>query len=147
MTTWSGSAAARLDPLVEQPEFAQEIDDLENWYSHPDRALLLAFDQDLAIGVGALRHHPDGTAEMKRMYVRPVARGSGAADALVRRLLECAAGRRSCVVWLETLRGVMDHAIGLYGRHGFETATASGRTINLPGIVTMERRLETCAPA
>jgi putative acetyltransferase len=103
-------AAAGFEPFVEQPAFATEIERLTDHYDGRDAELFLALDGELAIGTVAVRFG-DGRAELKRMYVRPVARGRGAADLLVEAVVATAARRGCRLVWLETLRGVMDRAI------------------------------------
>src|SRR5947207_2145635 len=47
-------------------------------------AFLVAFDEDEAVGCGAIRRIDDSTAEIKRMYVAPDWRGRGVG----RRVLE-----------------------------------------------------------
>ena len=103
--------------------------------------MFVAFDDGLAVGTVAVRYHCDGTAELKRMYVRSAARGRGIADLLAERAV-AAAGERGCrSIWLETLRGVMDPAISVYRRHGFVPSRRGG-TLSVGGIVVMERRLD-----
>ena len=134
-------AAGGIDLVGEQPGFAAEIDDLPRVYDGIAADMFVAFDDGLAVGTVAVRYHPDGSGELKRMYVRRSARGGGIADRLVRRVVE-AAGARGCrSVWLETLQGVMDPAIRLYRRHGF-VPSGRGVTLDRAGIVVMERRVE-----
>ena len=68
--------------------------------------------------VGGVDDEGRPAAELKRMYVTPEARGTGAADAVLDALLVEAARRDVEVVRLET--GVHQHAaLRLYRRHGF----------------------------
>ena len=53
-------------------------------YVAPDGAFLVAYDDDQPVACAGLRRLPDGSGEVKRMYVVPDARGRG----LGRRLLE-----------------------------------------------------------
>lgn len=46
-------------------------------------------------------------------------------------------------VWLETVRGPMDPAIALYRRNGFDDAPVREATLRVPGILVMERQLQT----
>jgi GNAT superfamily N-acetyltransferase len=103
--------------------------------------VFLARWDGIAVGVVALRCHRDGTAELKRMYVRPVARGRGAADLLVGAVVEAAAARGCHTIWLETVHGAMDRAIAVYRRHGFVVAVARSATLGMDGVVVMERPL------
>lgn len=135
-------AAAGFDPLQVQSHLADELEELCARYGRDASVLYLAWDGDVPVGTVAIRCHDDGTAELKRMYVRPVARGRGVARALVHTALATAAdlgGRRA---WLETLRGVMDPAIALYRAHGFREIASGGRTFAADDLVVMERPLE-----
>jgi len=67
----------------------------------------------------------DGLAEVKRMYVRPDARGRGVARAMLARLEDEARGRGVTRLVLET--GDVQHAaIRLYERAGFTRCAAFG---------------------
>jgi GNAT superfamily N-acetyltransferase len=136
--------AARFEPLHEQPAFAAELADLPGHYSGPHAVLFLARLDGFSAGVVAVRFHPDGSAELKRMYVRPVARGRGVADELVAAVIAAAEARDCTAVWLETLRGTMDRAIAMYRRNGFVESDGTGaahRTLEVEGVVVMEHRL------
>jgi GNAT superfamily N-acetyltransferase len=84
----------------------------------PRGALLVARLDGVAVGCGAVRRHDDETAEVKRMYVVPEARGRGVAAALLAALEQAAAdlGYRRLV--LETgLR--QQEAMRLYETRGW----------------------------
>ncbi len=134
-------AAGGFDPLTVQPALADELAALGGHYRGSDRVLLLARWHGRPAGTAAVRFHSNGTAELKRMYVRPVARGHGIADALIERSVGLAVDRGCTSIWLETLRGVMDRAIALYRRHDFRELDSGGRTLHLDRIVVMERAL------
>jgi len=70
-----------------------------------------------AIGCGGVALSA-GFAEVKRMYVRPGSRGSGAADAIIARLQSEAAQMGLNVLRLETGTAQLA-AIRFYERHGF----------------------------
>ena len=131
--------AARFDPLVEQPEFAIELRSLPAYYCGPDRALFIAYLGDTAAGVAAISFDGDGGGELKRMYVRPAARGRGVGDALISAVVAAAAERKCRTVWLESVRGAMDPAIAAYRRNGFTVAEHRRPTLSLDGVVVMER--------
>src|SRR4051812_29098168 len=64
---------------------------------HPPSGLfLVAYAGRRAVGCGGFRQFGDGTAEVKRMYVRPAHRGRGIGEAILTALEE-SAGRAGCV--------------------------------------------------
>ena len=99
-------------------------------------AILLARDGEEAVGCVALRALEDGACEMKRLYVRPTARGSGAGRALAVAIVE--EGRRLGyrTMRLDTLP-TMGAAQALYRSLGF---TETGRYNNNPvaGVLFFE---------
>lgn len=83
-----------------------------------------------AVGCGALAVL-EGFGELKRMYVRPASRGSGAAEALLRRLEETARAESISIVRLET--GTRQHAaIRFYERCGYQPCDAFGAYAKMP---------------
>jgi GNAT superfamily N-acetyltransferase len=70
----------------------------------PRGRLLVARLGDGPVGVGTLKPVDDTTAEIKRMYVRPAARGLRVGRAILTRLLQDARAARYTAVRLETLR-------------------------------------------
>jgi GNAT superfamily N-acetyltransferase len=70
----------------------------------PRGRLVVARLGDEPVGVGTLKPVDDTTAEIKRMYVRPAARGRGVGRAILTRLLQDARAARYTAVRLETLR-------------------------------------------
>lgn len=70
---------------LEFQDYEAEFSRLPGKYAPPDGRLLLARENDAVLGCAALRRVDQMTGEMKRVYVRPAARGTG----LGRRLVEC----------------------------------------------------------
>jgi putative acetyltransferase len=80
---------------------------------------LMAFDADgRAVGCGGLRRLDEASAELKRMYVTPEARGSGAAVAVLRALEGAALERGWSTVRLET-GTEQQAAMRFYKREGY----------------------------
>lgn len=73
---------------------------------------------DRLVGVGGIELQGESVGELKRFYVEPPARGSGAADALMRALLAYARERGVRTIRLETGDKQLA-AQAFYGRHGF----------------------------
>lgn len=88
-------------------------------YTPPQGEVLIAIEDNTACGMVAYHRHSGTRCEMKRLYVKPDARGLHLGDSLVERIIECArsAGYKEMV--LDTLSH-MQAAIHLYKKHGFE---------------------------
>ncbi|MGH2586233.1 MAG: GNAT family N-acetyltransferase [Dehalococcoidia bacterium] len=116
---WVTAALGIGDMAAVQPSLRDELADLTTFYTPPRGRLLLAWlDGEVAGSVG-VAVTAERTAEMKRLYVRPAARGHSLGELLVRAALR-AAGDLGChTLWLSTMPGAMDTAIALYRRLGF----------------------------
>jgi ribosomal protein S18 acetylase RimI-like enzyme len=99
--------------------FAEELAGLPGDYAPPDGRLLLSYDDERLLGCIALRRHDDVTCEMKRLFLRPAARGKGAGRVLVDQILSAAREIGYQRMVLDTVPGTMDKAIGLYRSIGF----------------------------
>ena len=100
----------------------EEVSGLPGKYAPPTGALLLAKDGDELLGCGALR--PFGppeqrTCEMKRLYIRPSARGLGLGQLIAENLIERAVQLHYSTMFLDTLDSLKS-AIRLYEMLGFE---------------------------
>ena len=106
------------------PDLEEEIEQLTERYGAD--ALLLAYDEGRPAGCVVLSRRDAQTAEIKRLYVVPSARGSGIGRALVEAAIGLArsAGRRRIV--LDTHRSRLEAAYGLYRALGFEECEAYG---------------------
>ena len=69
----------------------EEMSDPAAKYTPPQGELLAAIEDDTLFGMVAYHKHSDTRCEMKRLYVRPSARGLSLGDALVKEILERAA--------------------------------------------------------
>lgn len=134
-------AATGMNSLEEKTGIKAEIDGLAERYSGQDSALFIAYDDLVPVGTIAICAHLDRSAELKRLYVRPVARGRGLARKLLCQALEAAVQRDCRSVWLESLSGLMDPAIRLYQQYGFQIISRQSRTMQVDGVIVMERDL------
>lgn len=134
--------AAAIDLQSAQPDFAAEVAALAG--GSPDRTVFLARRAGTTVGTVSVRVHDDGTAELKRMYVRPVARGTGIADLLVHAAIDEARARGCDVLWLETHPVAMARAVSVYRRCGFVEADPAKVRLAVPGVIVMEQRLGPC---
>lgn len=100
-------------------EIETEIATLPGEYDPPGGALLVAEDGHRLIGMIALRQFEGSIGEMKRLFVRPHARGHGLATELINRLLDEARHRNYAEVRLDTLP-MMTGAQALYESLGFD---------------------------
>lgn len=99
--------------------FDEELSNLPGDYSLPGGALILALDNDTAIGCIALRRITAFICEMKRLYVKPASRGSGVGKLLVESILERARILGYRTIRLDTLPQ-MKIAISMYRKLGFK---------------------------
>jgi putative acetyltransferase len=104
---------------------------------------LVAVDaQGKAVGCGALREIDAATAEVKRMYVSPASRGTGAASAILAALEATAREHGWTTLKLET--GDEDHqpdAIRFYEREGYRRIPRFGHYVDSAISVCYEKRL------
>lgn len=99
-----------------------------------------------ALGCGAVRLIAPATAELKRMYVRPGARGSGTGAALLAALEDRARELGATRLVLET--GPRQHAaLRLYTRAGFVEIDAFGEYADAPMSLCLAKILVTATAA
>ena len=105
----------------------QNIDDeLKNpahKYTAPEGELLVALENDEVLGMVAYHRHSDVRCEMKRLYVRPKARGMHLGSTLIKEIICRAkkAGYKEMV--LDTI-APLKTAVSLYKKYGFEECEA-----------------------
>ena len=119
--------------------FDAELADPLKKYGAPKGALFLAYYNNEPAGCIALQTLPDGSCEMKRLYVKPDSRKHKVGDALVQQLLETAKTLGYQKMKLDTLER-LQAAISLYKKHGFLVTTAYYQN-PLPEVVYMEKEL------
>jgi carbonic anhydrase len=87
-------------------------------FAPPAGRLLVVVEEGVALGCGCLRAIVPGVAEIKRMYLRPAARGQGLGRQLLEALLDEARRTGYREARLDT-DGLMPAAVGLYHKVGF----------------------------
>jgi ribosomal protein S18 acetylase RimI-like enzyme len=115
--------------------FEDELSKLETAYE----TVVLAVQDGAPVGCGALHGLGDSTAEMKRLYVRPVCRGLKAGRALAEWLVEEATARGYAALRLDTLPS-MGVAQALYRSLGFQVIPPYSPA-NPPEAICYELRL------
>ncbi len=109
--------------------FDEELATLPGKYAAPTGEILIAYDDKSPLGCVALRSidaQPDDPpaarpiCEMKRLYVKPAARGLGAGRALCERLIADARAMGFRMMKLDS-EPDFDAAVGLYRSLGFVT--------------------------
>lgn len=99
-------------------DFAREVAELPGDYAAPHGALLMARVADEPVGMVAYRRLDRDRAEMKRLYVRPTARGTGVGRLLIEHIITAARRSGYQTMVLDTLP-VMHSAQRMYEQFGF----------------------------
>lgn len=101
--------------------FEEEMATLPGKYSPPDGRLYLARIDGETVGCIALRKLEDGVCEMKRLYLRELARGKGVGMKLIELIISDAREIGYTKMRLDTFPPKMGKAVSLYESHGFYT--------------------------
>jgi len=104
-------------------DFEAELEELPGKYVPPAGALFLAEENGRPLGCVALRPIDDTICELKRMYVRPEARGRGLGRELAQKVLVIARDYGYKTMYLDTLEK-LDEAMSLYRSLGFKEMPA-----------------------
>lgn len=104
------------------------------------RNVIVAYDNDIAVGCGAIKEYENGIMEIKRMFVSIDKRGNGIAGNILNELQLWAKemGYKKCV--LET-GDKMIEAIALYKKHNFKVIPNYGPYVNVENSICFEKSL------
>ena len=100
-----------------------ELKDPAHKYTAPEGELLVALDGDEVLGMVAYHRHSDVRCEMKRLYVRPKARGMHLGSVLVKEIIKHAKNSGYKEMVLDTIEPLKT-AVSLYKKNGFEECEA-----------------------
>lgn len=115
--------------------FEEELATLPGRYAQAEGgAVLLAEHGGHVAGCVALRRHSERSCEMKRLWVRPMARGRGLGRVLAAGIVRSAREMGYAEMVLDTESG-MREAIALYRSMGFVEGPPYGGPSPLPGIL------------
>lgn len=120
--------------------FDEELKNLPGDYAPPSGRLLLLRHHSRAAGCVALHRLQEKICEMKRLYVRPDARGHGYGRVLVERVISAARRIGYERMRLDTVPSSMKDAVELYQRMGFKEIPAY-RLNPIEGALYMELEL------
>lgn len=102
------------------------------------RNVVVAYENETAIGCGALREYEPQLAEIKRMFVRPENRGSGVAGKILTELEDWAKELDFSECILET--GVKQiAAVRLYQKSGYERIPSYGQYLNIENSICLRK--------
>lgn len=135
ITTLNAELSARY-PEQGATHFRLDVDEVAEGRG----VFLIAFVDGAPVGCGAVRRIAEGTGEIKRMFVRPEARGRGVGRALLMTLESEARRLGFARLLLET--GVRQtEAIALYESAGFTSRVPFGEYAGSPLSVCMGKEL------
>jgi GNAT superfamily N-acetyltransferase len=132
--------AATLPIDLSHQGFEAELAALPGPYGAPDGAVLIARDDTGVLGCIAIKQLEPGVGEIKRLYLKPQARGLGLGKALIRAILDEAARLGYGTVKLDTLPH-MQAAIALYQGFGFAPCAPYG-SHPYPGLLCFSKALD-----
>jgi putative acetyltransferase len=101
---------------------------------------VVAFENDVAVGCGAIKELAPGVMEVKRMYVPPELRGRGIASAVLHELETWAREMQYKKCMLETGKK-QPEAIALYLKSGYTIIPNYGQYANVENSVCFEKKL------
>ena len=107
-----------IDQVATVQSLENELNDLPLKYSMPTGMAFIATVDGVLAGVGAWRNQPDGSCEMKRVFVRNNFKGIGVGRELCDAIMQSARKKGYKLMRLDTGKR-MTEAQGLYRKLGF----------------------------
>ncbi len=105
------------------------------------REVVVAYENEKAVGCGAFKEYSADAAEIKRMFVRPENRGRGIAGKILTELETWAKELNFSECVLET--GLKQpEATRLYQKSGYETIPSYGQYLNIENSVCMKKLIK-----
>ena len=126
-------------------DFDRELAELPGAYAPPSGRLWLARVDGAIVGCVGLRPYPDGKCEMKRLYLRPPARGLGLGRRLAELTVTAAEGIGYPVMRLDTVPK-LETAIALYREMGFVEVPEPQPDGAPDGLLVFEKTLRPARP-
>jgi putative acetyltransferase len=102
--------------------------------------VVIAYDNDTAIGCGCFKKLDESSAEIKRMYVAPSSRGKGISRMILNELEKWAKEENYSETILET-GTAQTEAIGLYKNSGYTVTDNYGPYKGLPDSICFRKIL------
>ena len=102
--------------------------------------VIVAFENDIAVGCGAIKEYSNDTMEVKRMYVLPNHRAQGIASTILTALEQWAQELNYKKCLLETGKK-QPEAIGLYKKSGYTIIPNFGQYALIENSVCFEKML------
>ena len=102
--------------------------------------VILAYENDMPIGCGAIRAYSNTQIEIKRMYVVPEKRGHGIATQILTHLENWASELGYAETILETLK-TEEKVVGLYAKCGYHIIPNYGQYVDSEMSVCMQKML------
>lgn len=102
--------------------------------------VVVAYNNQLPVGCGAIKEYDAQTIEIKRMFVVPEMRGKGVAVAVLNELENWARELSYTKCILETGTNMLD-AIGLYKKMGYENIPNYGQYVGVENSVCFEKTI------
>ena len=105
------------------------------------RYVVVALENDIPVGCGAIKEYEKDTMEIKRMYVAPQFRKKGIASEILSEL-EKWAGELSCSRCILETGKRQPEAIGLYRKSGYKVIPNYGQYTGIDNSVCFDKDLK-----